>query len=312
MLSNVQFAYMKDVCYNLEIIHQYFEKEEKLKKMYLCYSDESGYCGSRFDPNQPIMVMAGIIPNIYNYHKSDAEFREIFNIINRQIPLEEIKGEQIYRGRGSWNIVRPKLRDRVIEFYLNWINKRPHKLIISAVDNKKYFEFVKNNPNSPFSKILTCPYLFSALHIALVVQKKNKAHEKNKGKTLLIFDEQHQYDDLLTDILFNPPDFIDNFISFNPKKDNSRLSQVIDTAFFVKSHHSSMAQVVDIVAFLMRLYLELKYYNSKEAYKDETQKIEAWINSIYPSFIPLNSVYPKTKLPFLNFINQIKAKGIRD
>ncbi len=280
--------------------------------MFFCYCDESGYCGNRFNPNQPVMVMVGILPNVYNYHRSDAEFREIFEIINTQVPLSEIKAEQIYRGRGTWRDIEPESRDNVINFYLNWIDNRPHKLIVSAVDNARYFDSVQNNPETEYARWLPYPYLFSGFHIALVVQKLNRNKEKNKGKTLLVYDEQDEFSDRLAEIIFDPPHFIDEFVKFDPKHEDARFSQIIDTAFSVKSHHSSMAQVVDIVAYLVRLHLELDYYGEVEAYPGEADKIRAWVDQIRPSFVTLSAVYPSTKKPFLIFINAVKANGIRD
>lgn len=280
--------------------------------MFLCYCDESGYCGKRNNPDQPVMVLAGVLPNAYNYHRSDAEFRQVFEIINGEVPLDEIKGSQIYRGRGSWRDIDPSIRDQVIEFYIHWICSRPHKLLVSAIDNSRYFRFIEENPESPYAQFFPYPYLFSGFHIAMTIQKLNKNQKKNKGRTILIFDEQHEFSDDLTDLLFDPPEFTDEFVPFDPDEDENRLSQIIDTAFFVKSHHSSMAQVSDIVSYLVCLYLQLEYYGLEESYEGELDKIRAWVSQIEGRYAPLSTQYPKTSRPFLDFINSIKADGIRE
>jgi len=280
--------------------------------MFLCYCDESGYCGRAEDQEQPVMVMAGILPNAYTYHRSDAEFRHIFEIINGQVPLDEIKGSQIYRGRGAWADIHPESRDQVIEFYLDWISQRPHQLLISAVDNSRYFGYVHNHPDDTHTVVLPYPYLFSGLHIATTVQRLNRGHEKNKGKTLLIYDEQSEFSGQLAQLLFDPPEFIDDYVAFDEKSEKSRLSQVVDTAFFVKSHHSSMAQVADIVSFLVCLHLRLQFYGMPEAYDGEKLKIASWVGRIGHRFASVPSMYPKTSRPFLDFIRAVKATGIRD
>lgn len=155
--------------------------------MFLCYADESGYNGNKFNSKQPVQVMAAIFPNVYNYHRSDSEFRKIFEIINEQIPLREIKAEEIYRGRKSWKGIPPETRDRVIEFYLRWVSTRNHRLILTAIDNKTYFDLNKAEPKLEFLDKIPYPYLLAGLHTALVVQKLNRTEKKNKGKTLLIF-----------------------------------------------------------------------------------------------------------------------------
>lgn len=258
------------------------------------------------------MVMAGVLPNAYTYHRSDAEFRQIFEIINGEVPLDEIKGRQIYRGRGAWEDIHPESRDDVIEFYLDWISQRPHRLLISAVDNSRYFNYVNANPDDPYVTAMPSPYLFSGLHIAATVQKLNKGQERNKGKTLLIYDEQSEFSDQLAQLLFDPPEFIDQYVPYDSSEDSVRLSQVIDTAFFVKSHHSSMAQVVDIVSFLVCLHLRLEHYGMQEAYDGERQKIREWVARIQDRYASIASMYPKTSRPFLDFIRSVKADGIRD
>lgn len=278
--------------------------------MFLCYVDESGYTGGKYDPNQPVITMVGVFPNVYNYHRSDAEFKEVFRIIKKQIPIAEIKGQQIYRGRGKWERIQPEIRDKVIEYYLGWIIKRNHPLIILAIDNKLFYQLKKSEVDNQYVKALPCPYLLAGLHLALIVQKRNRNKTKNKGKTLLIFDEQEQFSDQLTELIFNPPSFIDDFVKFDAKKEECRLGQIIDTAFFVKSHHSSMAQVVDIVAYLFRLNLELTSYGFSEKYKGEKSKIAKWIKSISSKIVPFHTVYPRSGKGFAQFINRVKAKGI--
>jgi hypothetical protein len=254
--------------------------------------------------------MVGIFPNLYNFHKSDAEFKKVFSIINKEIPISELKANEIYRGRKSWKRIDPKLRDKVIEYYFSWVTKRNHKFIITAIDNNKFFKRKKADKNNTFFKVFPYPWLLSAFHIALVIQKCNRAKSSNKGKTILIFDEEDPFEGNLCDLIFNPPDFIDEFVKFNKKKEKERLNQLIDSAYFVKSHHSSMAQVVDILAYFYRLYLELYFYGSTESYDGEKKKIEKWISKVKHKFLPYKSVYPKGNSPFLDFINSMKAEGV--
>ncbi|MCD6290748.1 MAG: DUF3800 domain-containing protein, partial [Anaerolineae bacterium] len=241
----------------------------------------------------------------------DAEFREVFNIIRARVPVQELKGEQIYRGRGAWKNIEPQVRDRVIEFYLSWIAQRNHRFIVTAIDNDKYFSLRESEPDNPFIQAIPYPYLLAGLHIAMVVQKQNKRKKKNKGKTILIFDEQKTkgLSEQLANLIFDPPEFIDDFVSFDEKKEGTRLNQIIDTAFFVSSHHSSMAQVVDIVAYLYRLYLELTEYGFDEAYEGERDKIATWIGQIEDKFLPHSVVYPKKNARFVQFINSVRARG---
>jgi len=274
--------------------------------MYLCYIDESGFCEKGYDSGQPIQVMAGIFPNLYNYHKSDIECKNFLKSINVKIPVREIKAKDLYRGSGKWNGVPGEIRKKIIDFYLNWLIERKHKVIISAIDNKKFFD-IKKNPKTNIVKTIKHPYILGGLHIALVIQSINRTKKENKGKTLLIFDEQYKYQSSLSEIIYEPPTFIDEFVTFEMKKDGRRLNQIIDTAFFVKSHHSTMAQVADLIAYLFRLYLLLNHYGKNEDFTGQKLEIDTWMKKIMKNFI---IKYKKSKSPFLDFLNGTKSAGI--
>ena len=175
--------------------------------MYLCYVDESGFNGKKCNKDQPVQAMIGIFANVYNYHKSDSEFKKVFEIISRTIPIKELKAADIYRGRKSWREIDPKTRDRVIDYYINWICKRHHNFIVTAIDNKIFFELKKRNNHHIFFNDFPYPWILSAFQIALVTQKLNRNKSNNKGKTLLIFDEEDVFADHLCELIHTPPRF---------------------------------------------------------------------------------------------------------
>lgn len=41
--------------------------------MKACYIDESGYCGKKFNPEQPVEVLAGVITDFYGLFKTQKE-----------------------------------------------------------------------------------------------------------------------------------------------------------------------------------------------------------------------------------------------
>jgi len=278
--------------------------------LFLCYVDESGFNGRNFDKSQPVQTMVGIFPNLYHFHKSDNEFKNIFDIIHAKIPIKEIKASEIYRGKGSWKKIKPEIRDKVIEYYLKWLSSRNHKVIVTAVDNRLFFELKSQGKYNEYFKHIPFPWLLSSLHISLVVQKVNRKIKNNKGKTLLVFDEENTFEDDLAELIYSPPSFIDEFVPFDERFEKYRLNQIIDSAYFVKSHHSSMAQVADVLAFLFRLHLELSYYGKKEAYEGEKEKISNWIDKVKGKFVKFSTIYPNKKSPFIRFLNETRAKGV--
>jgi len=60
-----------------------------------------------------------------------------------------------------------------------------------------------------------------------------------------------------------------------------RFDQIINTAFAIKSNHSSLIQVADAVAYVYRRQLELR--TTPEAYPGEKALYEGWAQIIEPS-----------------------------
>lgn len=278
--------------------------------LFLCYVDESGYNGRKLNPKQPVQTMVGVFPNLYNYHRSDTEFRAVFEIVQQRIPMIELKATEIYGGRGSWKGLDPRLRDQVIEYYLEWAQERNHKFIVTAIDNQRFFETKTAGTYPLVMTHLTFPWLVTASQTACVVQKLNRTKSNNKGKTLLVFDEEDEFADQIAELLASPPEFVDEFVTFDAKKEHGRLNQIIDSAYFVKSHHSSMAQVVDIVSFVLRRHLELTQYSQDEYYDGETEKIDRWTRLVSGKFIECSKVYPNKRSEFLSLLRDTRARGL--
>ncbi|MBN2412966.1 hypothetical protein JXQ31_14860 [candidate division KSB1 bacterium] len=98
-------------------------------------------------------------------------------------------------------------------------------------------------------------------------------------------------------------------MKYEPKKELQRLNQIIDSAYFVRSHHSSMAQVVDILSFFLRLYIEINYYGFQEAYNGENDKITRWIEKVKDKFVSYSVIYPNKKSNFIKLLNNMKVNG---
>lgn len=59
-----------------------------------------------------------------------------------------------------------------------------------------------------------------------------------------------------------------------------RFNQIINTPFAIESHHSSIVQVADALAYVYRRYLELR--TGREAYGGETALYEELVGIIEP------------------------------
>ena len=56
--------------------------------MYVCYIDESGHCGKKYNPDQPVEVLCGVVTDVSKLFKTQRELDTIFRFLRRnEIPL---------------------------------------------------------------------------------------------------------------------------------------------------------------------------------------------------------------------------------
>ncbi len=112
------------------------------------------------------------------------------------------------------------------------------------------------------------------------LQKLHQPLVKNKGHTVLVFDENKVKTDKLNEVLFAPPSWTELYYDRAEKQEP--LDQIIDSAFFTKSHHAGLVQVADLFAFVLRRYAELTDYAVKPEYKDDATDIQDLVDRLTP------------------------------
>ncbi len=265
--------------------------------MYFLYIDESGYTGNRLDDaNQPVLAMAGILVNQYHWRKSWEDFKQFCDEFRNKfgVDFKELRAADVYAGRGQWSNASHS-RHELLEYCLNWMKVRPHRIISAAVVKKSLeserdplqkmlFRSNKNN----LSKL--SPYLLSALHLSLMFQRYLEClgQEAYKALGMIIFDEQKQEQDALLDLLISPPKSVTGFTNRISKEG---FCCIMDNAYFMGSHCSSFIQLADIISFVIRKFAELEM-GSTESYKGEKNKIEDWFSTIKNSFIEKRHRFP--------------------
>ncbi|CAB3395123.1 DUF3800 domain-containing protein [Kyrpidia spormannii] len=246
--------------------------------MKLCYVDESG------NPTQdPCFVMVGILVDAHRLNKTREEFSWYFNQVRDLFtePLRELKGSKIIHGRDRWRNIDLKTRKTIVDSFCNWIQERKHHLALAAIDYKKWAE--KDN-------LVRDRWLACALHIALQMQKRNQNTSNNKGRTLLFFDENKAKADRLAELLWDPPDWTDDY--YNRHEKQGRLDQLIDSAFTVKSHHAGLVQIADLYAFIFRRYAEITDYGRTEEWEGEHRFLRHCIEILKPRMLPQSTRWP--------------------
>ena len=280
--------------------------------MYVCYIDESGHCGKKYNPDQPVEVLCGVVTDVSKLFKTQRELDTIFRFLRRnEIPLSELKASDAYRGRKNWSGVKPKVRDKIFELILAWAEERTCKYIVCPVDAQEFFNRKKSGCDT--CATLQYPYEAGSLNILLAVERLHKSKKNNKGKTLVVFDEQNGHDLNLTRILENDLSFTDDFTGYKTKprakRKESRFSQIIDVPHFSKSHLSVLIQLADWAAFIATLYLNLKVYGHKEKYPGELDKITGWYERIGKNLITHTAIDAPGKSGLPAFYREIRPAG---
>lgn len=255
-------------------------KERHHPAMKVCYVDETGT-----DGRSHILVMVGIIADGQRLHRTHTEFAEIFDRLSGVAvrDLRELKSSELYRGLGPWKGVEGDERAQIISDLCGWLCDRKHDIALAAIDLTRFSD-------SPLHESLDV-WMTGALHVALQVQRGHQTLEKRKGSTFLVFDEHQRHADRLAELLFEPPEWTDAYYDRNKRQE--RLDQVIDTAFYARSHHVGLVQVADLFAFLFRRFSELQDYGQEPSYAGELDRIADWVTTIGPRLLPISHRWPR-------------------
>ena len=251
--------------------------------MKVCYVDESGNTAQ-----DPCLVMVGILVDAARLHRTQKEFAEVFDIVQGLFEenLRELKGSKIILGRDRWRKVNPDIRKLIAGYFCSWIAQKKHRLIVTAIDQAKLK--VMREDGEPAER--QDGWIAAGLHVALQIQKANQASGNNKGHTFLIFDDNKVKADTLSDLLWKPPSWTDDY--YGKKKRQDPLDQIIDTTFSIKSHHAGLVQVADLFAFIFRRYAETEDYDAEEEWPGEKALIDDYVNSLVGRLLPKSARWP--------------------
>lgn len=281
--------------------------------MYVCYADESGHCGAKYNPRQPVEVLCGVLSDFSKLFKTQREHSSILDSLNKKfgVPLPELKASEAYRGRNAWSKVPPAERDSLYEAILGWASDRSCKYLVSPIDSKQFFD--RKAAGCAFSNQLGFPYEAGAVNLLMGIQRSQSAKKNNKGKTLVIFDEQVDHDKNLIKILEGDLAFTDPFTGYvkRPRAKNQpeRLDQIIDVPHFSKSHLSVLIQIADWAAFVVNSYISIAAFGTPEKYPGELKKLEGWYKAIGDNLLAHTSMDAPGKDGIVQYYKSIRPQG---
>jgi hypothetical protein len=252
--------------------------------MKLCYCDETG------TGEEPIAVMVGILVDSTRMHVTKSDWQELLGKLSALVgkQIAELHTRNFYSGSGIWKPLDGAARAKVIGEVFAWLAARKHKIVYSSVCKSEYQTMfaLQRIPDE-----LNTLWRFLGFHLVLSVQRHCQKHDKNKGNTLLIFDNEEREQMRFTDLLLRPPEWSGEY--YGKGKKQEPLDQIIDVPYFGDSQEVSLIQVADFVAYFLRRYAEIKEGHTPIKYPDEAWRIDGWIETLASLSIGRSMMYPK-------------------
>lgn len=192
--------------------------------MKFCYLDESG-TGA-----EPYSVMVGVVVDGYRMGITKEHWREVLELLSEvaERPIREFHAKKFYAGDGIWKDIDGPTRAEIVSEIMHWFVHRGHYVVYSTVDRQK---FDASFPRHQFGRDIGSLWRLLAFHVVLALQKHHQKEKKNKGNTVLVFDEQIREKDAFTTLILDPPAWCHSYYDRQP--DQEILDQIIDVPHFV-------------------------------------------------------------------------------
>jgi len=249
-----------------------------------CYCDESG------TGDEPIGVMVGVVVDAQRMHRTKKDWSELLASLSERAGPEiaEMHTRDFYAGNSPWRAMTGQERAAVVGDVCKWLRARKHRLVFTGVDKDAYFTA---RANASLPPELNTPWRFMGFHIALSLQRAHQAEGRNKGHTLLVFDNEECERMRFTDIICRPQTWSDQY--YERAKRQEQLDQIIDVPYFGDSREVGLLQVADFVAFFLRRNAELALPASAERFAGERNQVRAWAALLAERVIDGRHVFPK-------------------
>jgi hypothetical protein len=263
--------------------HYEYSQPNKGEIVKFCYVDESG------TGDESHAVMVGIVVDALRMRPTKMDWDKLLNHLEAVVgkPVQEIHTRDFYAGNGPWRGINGPQRAEIIGSVMLWLAKRKHSLVYCAVDKTKFSrEFPEDRRYADVKSL----WRFLGLHLVLCIQKQHQKIGKNKGNTVLIFDNEERERERFTDLILNPPAWTDSYYERPKKKD--ALDQIVDAPYFADSQDVPLLQVADFVAYFLRRHAELES-GEDEHYQGERKQICCWALKALERAIPKTAIYPR-------------------
>ena len=234
--------------------------------MKFVYVDESGN-----NNEDRFLAFFGIQIDGYRLKKAMREVKPVLEKVANAYPgdLREIKSSRMVNGKSAWRGVDPDIRKGLFLDLCGFPATIGARAYAFVLDRQPYNASNIGQAQTPWR---STPWLAGATAIALFAQRTNQGDSNNKGLTVLIFDDNKVELPKLSEYLISSSTDADEFYGRTAKSDP--FDHIIDTAFAIKSEHSTLVQISDACAYALRRRAELTIGGREEEWNGETGFIE--------------------------------------
>ena len=252
--------------------------------MKFIYVDESGDRGQG-----DVFTMCGLMVDAYKLRKKTADFDAKLEALFEKHPgnRADLKTSKFINGKGAWNQIDAQERKGFLTEVCQLAVSNGGKLFGIGLSFEAFDAAIAAGHEHPFEANY---WLASAMFTSALVQKKMQGVSNSKGLTVLIMDDNQKEMPKLSGGLYTCEPWYDGLYQcavtkkgkrvWVPRKPKDRFDQIINTAFAIKSDHSSLVQVADAISYVYRRHLELK--SADEAYAGEQAYYQSLIDILEP------------------------------
>lgn len=260
--------------------------------MKFVYADESGE-----QDHSCVFTMVGVMVDATKLRKKTKDFDKLWYDLLSKHPEEpvEIKTSRMINGSGAWSRIDSDTRKRFVSDVINLATENGGKIYSYVIDFDKLNAVKADEYNLPFDKH---KWTAASMFIASLIQKNMQKARGNKGLTVLVVDDNKQKMQTLTDGLYQCDPWYDGLYEVRAKvrgktgwknrTAEDRFDQIINTAFAIKSEHSTLVQVADVISYIYRRHYEL--LKEDENYNGEKALYENWFKILEGSREKLGNI----------------------
>ena len=252
--------------------------------MKFIYIDESGA-----RDQSDVFVTCGLMVDAYKLRRKTVEFDSRLEAILARHPgaRPELKTKRFINGLRGWQHVDAQERKDFLTDVCRLAVSNGGKVYGIALSYAALDAAIGADHGPPFGNSY---WLAGALYTGCLVQKKMQTVRNSKGLTVVIMDDNKAEMPAFSDSLYDADPWFDGLyqqqrqwrgrLRWEPRTANDRFDQIINTAFAIKSNHSSLVQVADAMSYVYRRHLELT--DEEEAWPGEQAYYRSLVDILEP------------------------------